>query len=311
MIGQNVSELVATPDVDRPLVCGSWFTESNICLLYGLRGGGKSTLAMGIALAIANEAEFLLPSWMPSKKYRTLYFDSEMGAESLKRKIRQVDSASSVSIQNTPLRLITPSDMGGTAWNLSDLKHQKTVSEMMEHHDVLIIDNLLGFSGPLYKGDDDTRVWKRLQDWLIPLRDAGKSILILHHTSKSGDQYGTITKENACDTVVKLEPVKDRAVNGISINLHFTKGRWIYGDDAKSLRVTYEKIESGQKWTCRSLDDANKEAASKMLKLGFKKKDIAEILKTSPSELEIMLKGSELVSYTTIQSERYDEFDVL
>lgn len=283
---------------DRPAVMGDWLKEGSICLIYGLRGCGKSTFAMGLAEAAANGCEFLRPEWKPSRRYRVLYMDSEMGLEGMQRKFRQVDSACKVSIsKETKISLLCPDHMGGSAWNLSDYTHQKTITELMmlNGHDLLIIDNLLGFSGPLFRGDDEMSVWKRLEDWIIPLRNLGRTVVIIHHSSKSGDQYGTIKKENPCDTVVRLEPVKDEWVNGLSIDWHFTKGRWIYGESQKSQRVTYETLPDGrQQWGCCPLDDSNRIVSTRLFKQGWAKGDIAKALKISESEVSVILKGGSL-----------------
>jgi hypothetical protein len=160
------------------------------------------------------------------------------------------------------------------------------------------------------KGDTDEIVWQRFEELIIPLRNSGKAILLLHHTSKSGDQYGTILKENVCDSVLKLEPVKDESVNGISMNMHFTKGRWIYGDKLKSLRLNYINSDYGQRWECKTLEDANRDKAHQMLKLGLKKNDVAELLKMNPSELEYMLKASPIYHSTTTKTGCYDSMDI-
>jgi hypothetical protein len=120
MIGQNIVSLMATPDVVRPEICGSWLTEHNIAMIYGTRGCGKSTIAMGLALAASGGFSYLMADWKPEKKYRVAYFDSEMGAESLKLKFRQVDQANSTAIHKNQLQIITPKDMGGTWAKLSD-----------------------------------------------------------------------------------------------------------------------------------------------------------------------------------------------
>lgn len=294
----NIIDLMATVDVNRPQIIGSWLTEGSLCLFYGTRGCGKSTFAMGIGLAAANGCEFIRSDWKPSRQYKVLYMDSELGKEGMKRKFRQVDSASPVSInRNTPLSLMCPEHMGNRAWNLSEIQNQQAITKMMieGNYDLLIIDNLLGFSGPAYRGDDEVTIWKRIEDWLLPLREIGKSIIIVHHSSKSGDQYGTIKKENPCDTVIKLVEMKDPWVNGLAINWHFTKGRWIYGEDQKALRINYVALPDGkQKWEWSTLEESNREQVLRHFKLGWKKADIGKVFGLLQSEVEIILKGGAL-----------------
>lgn len=303
MVGSFTPDLLATPDIVRPEIIGPWMTERNLILLFGTRGSGKTNIALGIAQAAAAGTWFLKPEWSPrSDCHKVIYFDSEMGKDGIKQKIREIDSAAPKSLMGNTLKFVSFDDMGGIAWNISDPEVQAKLNQILEPFSVIIFDNLLGMSGPLLRGDDDVTVWKRIEKWLIGLRESGRCVIIVHHSSKSGAQWGTILKENVMDTVVKIIPVFDPEFNGMSANLLFEKARWCFGTSISPLRIKYEKGDERQYWHVCTLEEANHQFVRDRHHAGWKRKDIErasglnssqvhEILKSESKTTDVPLKG--------------------
>jgi putative DNA primase/helicase len=301
---QNIVDLIALPEEERTPILGSWFTEGSLNFLYALRGVGKTTIATSMALACAHPCQFLY--WTPMRQYSVLYVDSEMGPQDMRRKFLQVDSAMSKSISSKmPITILTQEEYGNTL-NISDPKTQAELDRFINTHEIIIFDNFLGLTDTLYPGDNDVTIWKRIQPWLTGWRSKGKTILVLHHTAKSGDQYGTITKENPCDSIVKLEESKEGFVNGFSVNWHITKGRWIYGADKQSLRVSFESIGESQVFKFSTMKEARNAYIMRMIRLGWKSKELASLMGLKLVEIQMVMSGKEDLSSppsTTIVTE--------
>jgi hypothetical protein len=48
--------------------------------------------------------------------------------------------------------------------------------------------------------ENDADSWTPMQNWLLAQRRAGKSVLVIHHSGKSGAQRGTSRREDTLDT---------------------------------------------------------------------------------------------------------------
>lgn len=267
--------------------------EGTMMLLFGRRGCGKSTVALALAQAAATKSQFMLRNWVPSRPYRVIYFDSEMGSDAMKVKLREVDSAAQNSLSLNNFRIVDADDMGGKAWLLSDLEDQKKIIEAVANYDFVVFDNYLGMSGKAHRGDDDESVWKRSEQLLLALRKSGRTVVLVHHSGKSGDQLGTSTKENPMDTVVKIEPWVDDDIAGLQMNLEFTKHRWVVDShDVRPLRLIFQKLETRQSWTAMTIREAKVEFANRKMRKGWTQGDTAKFLGLSKSQFNELLKSS-------------------
>ncbi len=74
------------------------------------------------------------------------------------------------------------------------------------NYSFVVIDNLFS----LWPGLDlnDSKEWSYTNQWLMKLRSKGISIMLLHHTNKSGDQMGTSAKLYNLNTSLLLKKAK-------------------------------------------------------------------------------------------------------
>ena len=76
--------------------------------------------------------------------------------------------------------------------------------------------------------ENDNSEQEALLQWMVLNRHLRRSILLIHHAGKSGDQRGASRREDMLDTVIKLEEVKDplqRDPTSAQFKLVFTKSR--------------------------------------------------------------------------------------
>ena len=90
--------------------------------------------------------------------------------------------------------------------------------------DLIFLDNL---SCLLWSGrENDADSWSVMQLWLLRLRAAGKSIVMLHHSGKNGSSRGTSRRHDVLDTVIKLDrPFNYTQQEGAKFELSFEKTR--------------------------------------------------------------------------------------
>lgn len=292
-VGKDFKTLLATPDKPWVEICGRWLMDGTMVLLFGARGCGKSTIALALAQAVASRSRFMLPDWVPSRAYRAIYFDSEMGSDAMKVKLREVDSAAQNSLSQNNFRIVDADDMGGKAWRLSDPEDQRKIIEAVADYDFIVFDNYLGMSARMHRGDDDESVWKRSEELLLALRKSGRTVILVHHSGKSGDQLGTSMKENPMDTVIKIEEWIDDEISGLQMNMFFTKHRWVVDrHEVRPLRLIFQKLETRQSWTAMTIKEAKVEFAHRKVKNGWTKADTAKFLGLSKSQFQELLKSS-------------------
>ena len=88
-----------------------------------------------------------------------------------------------------------------------------------------------------------------MQAWCLRQRAAGRSVLLIHHAGKGGSQRGTSRKEDVLNSVVSLKrPIDYDAAQGARFEVHFTKSRGFFGDDAAPFeaRLVEGRWETGE-----------------------------------------------------------------
>ena len=136
-----------------------------------------------------------------------LYFDGELGEEDIHYRCNEIKTGFPSTIGREYLYIQTPQDCGGFMWNLADPEHQALYTELCKEDEVIIIDNILTCSGPLTARDDDVQQWRRIQRWAVERKNAGQSVIFVHHAGKSGQQLGTSQRENIMDHIINIKRI--------------------------------------------------------------------------------------------------------
>jgi len=200
--------------------CGDWYMEGTLGFIYAPPGIGKSWLSMHLTTCLADGKDFGPFECIGGLK--VLYIDGEMGIANLKERIELLKSDSVTYLCTQDIIEDT-----GKFINLADKKYQNMIiDECLEHKfDVLVIDNLSClFSGVCENDADD---WDLVLPWLLELRSMGVSVIIVHHTNKSGTSMrGTSRREDAAQWIIKLSRVSDdEETEGATFMTSFDKNR--------------------------------------------------------------------------------------
>lgn len=217
----------------KELLIAPWLSERSVSMVYAQRGVGKTFFALNIAFAIATGSSFL--GWQASKPRSVLYFDGEMGAQDLQARCRAMAKAHGIAPEEN-LLIFTPDQQDVRCPDLSNVEDQNKLMQLCSEFDLIIIDNIatLCRSG----SENETAGWRPVQQFALNLRRLGVSVLFVHHSGKSGKQRGSSAREDIMDTVIELRRPGDyQAEQGARFEVHFSKHRNFFGDDARSFEA--------------------------------------------------------------------------
>lgn len=246
-----------------------WLASGEICLLFAQRGVGKTFFCMWLAASISLGYKFC--GW-DTVKSSVLYLDGEMGFKNMQYRFKSIFDALGARPRKENLQLVSYPESGCFP-NLSLHDNQKAIEEVAKDYDVIIIDNLFTVAGRINSRDDEFKIWERMQPWFISLRERGKCVILVHHSGKSGEQSGTMMKENICDVIVKLSAQKTEEHNGCSFQFQVTKERNFVSDDCPPQICKLYKNPS--RWTHTLLKESRANCINRRLADGWSRNDIA------------------------------------
>ncbi len=130
--------------------------------------------------------------------------------------------------------------------------------------------------------------------WILRLRRHGKSVLLIHHAGKTGQQRGTSRREDALDTVIALRHPEDyEPEEGARFEVHFEKARGIVGEAVKPFEAKMETRDNMVVWTMRNLEDVDLMRVTELVKEGLTVRDIATETGLSKSKVGRLKKRAE------------------
>ena len=183
----------------------NFITEKSINLVNGFRGMGKSWFVEMAANGIT-WGDSVGP-WKVGKSVHTLLVDGEMPMSLLQERIKRMNRFRDIRFKESLLFIYPESyayRIGLKRANLLDAKWRQSITEVIEKHNIelLILDNLSSLAPGI---DENTTLdFNPINRWMLELRFIGCSIILTHHTGKSGEQRGTTAHEDHVDTSIML-----------------------------------------------------------------------------------------------------------
>jgi RecA-family ATPase len=181
----------------RALLLSPWLPEKGLTMIAAPRGLGKTHLALNVAFAVASGCAFL--RWQAPGPRAVLYVDGEMPAVALQERLARIVREAPAS-DGAPDRLsmLAADDCEFGLPDLATAEGQAALRPVLEPYDLIVFDNLstLCRSGR----ENEAESWAAMQAFLLELRRAGKSVLLIHHTGKGGAQRGTSKREDVLDS---------------------------------------------------------------------------------------------------------------
>lgn len=286
----SITEILEIKKSQKDPIWGP-ITRKSITLLYGSTGVGKSLFTLGLAFAIAAKEKFC--GYLPAMAdFRIVALDGEMDLEDWAHRARMLCNEMDMNIPCDSINVFTREDFGtGLVPNISLPESQNMYSKLFEPFDIVIIDNLNTTSYPRKDNDGEISQFLRVLPWLLKMRDAGKAVVLIHHTNKAGQQMGSILKEQIATNVIELEKVQSQSDN-LRFKILFHKHRHVSRAEAKPLMVEAVPSPSGMSWLTEDPSVSTESRIIEMSKDGIKQREIAEQMGLDLYEVSQILKKS-------------------
>ena len=294
-----MSELLTMVATQRNWLLYPFIQEKALCMLYAKRGTGKTFVGLSIALGIASGMDVM--TFQAKGIGKVLYIDGEMAFSDLQERVRALALGFGERFEGIKNLAFLSADLQNEPTpNLTDENTQKEIEKMITDIDFIVIDNI---SVLCHHGrENEAESWLPMQKWLLNLKRMGKTVLVIDHAGKNGDNRGTSKKQDIMDAIIKLEqPDGYKATDGACFIVCYTKSRAVSGDDLSARKVTLRELENGTKlvWdTCEYIAPQNTKYAQELARarelrsqglstreiaqeMGFGKTKAAELVKAS------------------------------
>lgn len=226
----SMGKFLDLPMKPRETLLSPWLPRAGLAMVYAPRGLGKTWLASHVAWAVATGGTFL--NWRADRPSRVLCVDGEMPAADLQRRFETIRRSTGVATVPDTLRIL-PAALEETGLpDLGTEEGRAILDACIGDAELVVLDNLstLMRSGRENEADD----WGGFQAWLLGHRRQGRTVLVIHHAAKGGQQRGTSKREDALDVVLALKkPADYSADQGARFEVHFEKARHFSGPDAR------------------------------------------------------------------------------
>lgn len=272
----------------REMLMSQWLPQPGIAMIFARAGHAKTYLALSIAYAVARGEDLM--GWKCERPGRVLYIDGEMPGGYLKERLAMYGKAPKGTIvivcrDTFNLQRKMMPDLGTP-------EGRRVIDGIIKKvkPDLIILDSLttLVRTGEESSAED----WLPVQDWLMKHRWRGRSMLVIHHAGKSGDQRGTSKRMDTPETVIKLTKRTDVEMeeDESAFELMFGKGRELFGgaEEPMMLRLSIKKGRVA--WTHTLVRNEMRERIREMLDGGMKGTAIAKEFKISPARVSQIKK---------------------
>lgn len=263
----------------REFVLEPIIPTQGLVMLYAYRGVGKTHTALAIAVAVATGGTVF--HWKADKPRKVLYIDGEMPAGTMQERLAQTVAQQGLELPaDDYFQLITPDRQEHGLPDIATKEGQAILTPSLAAAEFIVIDNLSTLCRTGKENEADG--WLPVQQWVLELRRQGKSVLLVHHAGKGGQQRGTSRREDILDTVILLKRPEDyNSSEGARFEVHLEKARGIFGDAAKSFEAT---LMDGR-WATKELADRTLEQVAALTKDGCSVREIAEELGIGKSKV--------------------------
>ena len=273
----------------RPII-----PKKSLTMIHSNRGIGKTFLSLDIAITVSSGTSTL--GWKAEKKYKVLIIDGEMNLSDIKERILKLIKPKQDYFDDTSyLRILSQDAQEYGLMDLATQEGKERVFKEVKDSDLIILDNI----SSLFIGngrENEAENATALNNFCLDLKRLGKSVLIIHHSGKSGTQRGTSKKEDFLDVVIKLEkPLEYNPYEGSKFNIIFEKNRGIYGDDVMPFQAILKTDSNGSMYFDKQeikVDSTNQnyEKIKDLQTKGYTQKDIGIELQIDQSTVSRYLK---------------------
>lgn len=275
LVSKTVEELLKMNIPPREYLLSPVLQMQGINMMFAWRGVGKTLVALNMACAVASGGKF--HTWKAPRPKKVLYIDGEMPASEMQKRLKEILASGKYDGAEKNIRLINADlNFPHGLPNFAKPEGQRMLDKEVEDADLIVFDNISTLTSGLKENEAES--WEPLQSWASKLRGMGKTVLFIHHASKSGSQRGTSKKEDIMDTVIKLQRPPDYdPKEGARFDIIFEKSRNITGSDAEGFSASLTSTG----WNFKSLGNQRLEAIKELMNQNLSIREIADELSLS------------------------------
>jgi hypothetical protein len=217
------------------------FTLSSINQIFAWRGTGKTMLALGLGVGMAQGTELL--RWRPTRRIKVLYVEGESRNSQLQQRLRALAKG---RIDPGYFRLLTYASQINGIPALSTSEGRAAIEAETQDAEVLFLDSVSTL-GRFPTNEEES--WIDFLSWLNHLRQRGFCVIFLHHAGKSGMQRGHSRSEDMLDVSIKLTREGEEECDWLKCKFEYDKFR----DNPKGIRSLIIEYKEGE-WYCQALE---------------------------------------------------------
>lgn len=259
----------------RPMLLSPILPAQGLAMIHAPRGTGKTYFALTLAYAVASGGSAF--GWQATEPQPVLMLDGEMPAALMQERLAYIVESFEKKPALGYFRLLSDDLHENGLPDLASPAGQAAYEAELGDAKLLVIDNL---SALVKSGrENEADGWQAMQDFLLRLRRGGRSVLMLHHSGKGGQQRGTSRREDVLDTVLSLRPPADyKPSEGARFEVHVEKARGVAGKELDPFEVKLEIRDDAALWTTRGLEAVNLARVIALTDDGLTVRDIADEL---------------------------------
>ena len=269
-----------------------YFVAGRMGMVYGGTGIGKSYTVLWMIAAAASRGR--LWCFQGKMKAKCIILAGEMSLSDYQSRVTDLAKSAEYDIDNEFLKIITPDQFPeGVVPNIANPIVQGEYDKVFKDFDIIVIDNLCTTTQAINAYDNEQKIWERLLVWFTALKMAGKCVIVVHHSGKSGRQLGTSIRENVMDWILQLKrPSNYREEQGARFDLIVDKQRHHVDSGKESLTCWYKTMPDGHvEWEWSYLKKENRKRANELYGLGLNEPQISLEMCLPLSEVKQLLRG--------------------
>lgn len=193
--GLTADQLLSMNFPPREFAIDPWLRTGESALIWAATGVGKTWLTLSLAVAIAGGGRVW--EWKAPKPRKVLIVDGEMNVQDLQERVKTLlDTGAVDGVDRRELGsnlLIMPRQFQNPRaafYDITDPISQGRILSRMEKEgaEAIIIDNLTTCADGL-ADENDAVAFKSIMGFLLMMKQAGKTAIVVHHANKSGNDF--------------------------------------------------------------------------------------------------------------------------